>query len=192
MMPTGASMSLIKITLLLLVFSVGANGVELEQLAKPIAQLKVIAEQPAIQMSIQTNSQDLLDIQDMIKIDQQWKVNPNLPNELLDPSVQQLFIEYLSQPHTMFVELILMGKQGQTLAGAPHTTDYWQGDEAKFIETLKRENVYVNSLDWDESSRTISAQISIPVWINGNIQGVLTGAVEANLEALSNTEVDPY
>ncbi|MFY0642095.1 MAG: hypothetical protein JXR16_13675 [Bermanella sp.] len=185
-------MSSVKIIFLLLIFSVNANAVELEQLAKPITQLKAIAEQPAIQLSVQAHSHDPLDIQGMIKIDQQWKVNPNLPNELLDPRVQQLFIKYLSQPHPMFVELILMGKQGQTLAGAPHTTDYWQGDEAKFIETLKRENVYVSSLDWDESSRTISAQISIPVWINGNIQGVLTGAVEANLEALSNTEVDPY
>ena len=85
-----------------------------------------------------------------------------------------------------------MGKQGTTVAGAAHKTDKWQGDEVKFVETIKRENGYVSSLDWDESARTISAQISIPLWINGNIQGVLTGAVEANLEVLSNTEVNPY
>lgn len=183
-------MSLINITLLLLVFSVGANGVELEQLAKPITQLKAIAKQPAVQMSIQAHSQEKIDIQSMIEIDRQWQANPNLPNKMLDPSVQQLFNEYIQQPHAMFVELILMAKQGQTLAGAPITSDYWQGDEAKFLEVLKRENIFVSSLDWDESSRSISAQISIPVWVNGKIQGVLTGAVEANLEALSNTEID--
>ncbi|NVK36969.1 MAG: hypothetical protein HWE18_03500 [Gammaproteobacteria bacterium] len=55
-----------------------------------------------------------------------------------------------------------------------------------------RENVYVGGIDWDESSRTISAQISVPVWIDGKLEGVLTGAIEADLEALSKTQVDNY
>lgn len=185
-------MSLVKLIGLLLFFNMYVNAMELEQLARPIAQLKVIAEQPAVQAALESHSQDKLNIQDMLQIDQQWRINPELPIQLLDPDVQALFHNYLKQPQPMFIELILMGNQGQTLGGVPITSDYWQGDEAKFIETLKRENIYVSHLDWDESSRAISAQISIPVWVNGAIQGVLTGAVEANLEALNNTRVDLY
>ncbi len=182
-------MPLVKVTLLLLILSTNANGIDLEHLANPIAQLQAMAKQPALQQSAQRHSQANLSIQDMLKIDGRWRQDPDLVNSVLDVNVQELFKANLNQAKPVFVELILMGKQGQTLAGVPLTSDYWQGDEAKFIQTLKRENVYVSNIDWDESTRTISAQISVPVWVDGAILGVLTGAVEANLETLSNTEI---
>jgi len=182
-------MSFFKAALLLLIISTNVNAIDLEQLATPIAQLQKMATLPALQLAAQQHSQMHLDIEGLLKIDQQWRKDPDLANSLLDSNIQSLFKNHLNQPDAMFVELILMGKQGQTLAGVPLTSDYWQGDEAKFIEPLKRQNIYVGKINWDESSRTISAQISVPVWENGRILGVLTGAVEASLEILSNTEI---
>lgn len=178
--------------LLLILHCSCSQGVDLEQLATPIAQLKSLAQDPVITQSLLKYRQQSLDLKELLELDQQWSSHPQLADDLLDPQDQRLFKEKLSINPPLFVELILMGDQGQTLGGVPITSDYWQGDEAKFKQTVMRENVYVGEIDWDESSRTISAQISVPVWIDGNLEGVLTGAIEADLEALSKTQVDNY
>ena len=51
------------------------------------------------------------------------------------------------------------------------------------------ESVFVDQLNWDDSTQTISAQISVPVKDQaGEMFGVLTGSVEASLGDLSQLE----
>ncbi|NVK36970.1 MAG: hypothetical protein HWE18_03505 [Gammaproteobacteria bacterium] len=110
--------------LLLILHCSCSQGVDLEQLATPIAQLKSLAQDPVITQSLLEYRQQSLDLKELLELDQQWSSHPQLADDLLDPQVQRLFKEKLSVNPPLFVELILMGDQGQTLGGIPITSDY--------------------------------------------------------------------
>lgn len=173
---------------LVLLLSLNTQAIDYEQLKGPIAQLRTFAKQPQL-VSI-VNAQSLpVSIPYMLEIDQRWRVDNQLHKELLNQDIQAKFDQMLSKQGVLFVELILMGSSGQTLGAVPITSDYWQGDEDKFTQVMSHHDVFIGTLEWDESSQVVSAQISVPVMSDGKVIGVLTGAVEASLKALSLTEV---
>lgn len=130
-----------------------------------------------------------IDLTEIFSREDLWMASNSKPIHLLYRPLQYYFQDIIDQPGSPFVELILMGSQGETLAAFPTPSDYWQGDEAKFINVMADESVFVDQLNWDDSTQTISAQISVPVKDqSGEMFGVLTGAIEASLGDLSQVE----
>ena len=60
-------------------------------------------------------------------------------------------------------EVFVMDAQGLNVAASGPTSDYWQGDEAKFQETYLKgaEAIHVSEVEFDESSQTYSVQVSV-------------------------------
>ncbi len=71
---------------------------------------------------------------------------------------------------------------GALLAAYPITTDYWQGDEAKFIAPIKLAGVYISDSKWDESSKVYSFFVSIPISLDGEFLGVLISGLDVSSE----------
>ena len=63
-----------------------------------------------------------------------------------------------------------------------HTSDYWQGDEEKWIDCWNGGNgkIYIGALKLDESTNTVAAQVSAPVLDRGKTIGVLIVGVTIN------------
>jgi len=75
----------------------------------------------------------------------------------------------------LYVEAFLCDQQGAVVAEYPKTSDYWQGDEDKFIASFNHgvgQN-HIGAVEFDESTQTYSVQISIPVMDEGKTIGVL-------------------
>lgn len=175
------------LVLLTLVFPVQAAAVDPESLSPAIKQLRALAETPALVLAVKNNSKPLT-IRQMLKLDQKWRSEQGIEAELLIPEAQQVFKRFMGKSK-IFVELILIGSYGETLGAMPKTSDYWQGDEAKFKQVMAYNDLYIGPLSWDESTLSISAQISTPIYHDGDIIGVLTGGVEASLEDLSAAKI---
>lgn len=61
-------------------------------------------------------------------------------------------------------EIILMDHLGANVAITEKTSDYWQGDEAKFTESFKAGGtVFIDKMKFDDSTQTYSVQVSLPV-----------------------------
>ena len=62
----------------------------------------------------------------------------------------------------LFTEVFVMDSHGLNVASASVTSDYWQGDEAKFSETFPKGPgaVHVGEIERDESTMTYQVQIS--------------------------------
>ena len=62
-------------------------------------------------------------------------------------------------------EIFVMDNQGANVAMTDKTSDYWQGDEAKFTECFKKGKgaVYISDVQFDESTQSYVVQASIPV-----------------------------
>ncbi|MEM6739238.1 MAG: hypothetical protein AAF646_03920 [Pseudomonadota bacterium] len=86
----------------------------------------------------------------------------------------------------MITEVFAVDAQGMNVAASSITSDYWQGDEAKFTETFPvgPDAVHFGEVEFDESSQSYQGQISITITdpATGAPIGAMT--VGVNAEAL--------
>jgi hypothetical protein len=80
-------------------------------------------------------------------------------------------------------EVFIMDENGLNVAASSATSDYWQGDEAKFIETygVGTGAVHVGDVEFDESVQAFLGQISIAL-TDPDTQEVI-GAITVGLNA---------
>lgn len=74
------------------------------------------------------------------------------------------------------VEIFLTDNQGANVAAYPLTSDYWQGDEDKWLKAYNKGDcrIFIGKIDYDESADSRSIQISVPMENNaGKCLGVI-------------------
>ena len=87
-----------------------------------------------------------------------------------------------SKPY--FLEVFLMDNQGANVAMTNKTSDYWQGDEAKFTKSFNggAGGVDIGKVKFDKSSQAYLVQVSVPVMDGDKAIGAIT--VGINLDEL--------
>ncbi|HBX53949.1 transporter substrate-binding domain-containing protein [Pseudomonas sp. UBA2684] len=124
------------------------------------------------------------------RLDQQWMTEYLRRQQPFIDSVRQqpasVFLQGVHQQYQpLFNELFLTDSRGVTAGMSRATSDYWQGDEAKFniARTLPAEQLLIESIAYDGSTQSFQAQISAPLHDpgDGSLLGVLTFGV--NIEA---------
>lgn len=72
---------------------------------------------------------------------------------------------FVDRSEGRITEIILMDSRGMNVAVSDITSDFWQGDEAKYQETylIGADAVHVGDVELDESSQTYQAQVSFVV-----------------------------
>lgn len=65
----------------------------------------------------------------------------------------------------LFTEIFVMDAVGLNVAASDVTSDYWQGDEAKWQDTFAKGAgaIHVSDVELDESTQTYQAQVSVTV-----------------------------
>lgn len=123
--------------------------------------------------------QSLAEIQ---KKDDKWKKTPGI-----DPYMKSLLenkcaktLKGLISKYKFIVEAFAMGNQGENVCMTEKTSDYWQGDEAKFKKSYNggKGQVFVDEVEFDDSTQTYLVQISVPVSKGGKVIGAITFGVE--------------
>jgi C4-dicarboxylate-specific signal transduction histidine kinase len=79
-------------------------------------------------------------------------------------------------------ETFVMDNQGALVCASQKTSDYWQGDEAKWIRVYQSAGhaPFVDRPKLDESTNVRMAQISLPINDGGKIIGVITIGVRTD------------
>lgn len=123
-----------------------------------------------------------LTIPDIMKLDRQWldergtKTRP-LIDQVTSTELSQRLAEQQLDSNGLITEIIVTDRFGLNVGVSEITTDYWQGDEAKFSEAFfNRTNaIYEGQLEYDQSTQGyqvhISSQIRDPA--SDEIIGVL-------------------
>jgi hypothetical protein len=78
-----------------------------------------------------------------------------------------------------YSEIFVTDKLGANVAMTGKTSDYWQGDEPKFIESFKGGSgvVFVSDVAFDKSTQTYVVHVSVPVKDGATTIGVLVAGV---------------
>jgi hypothetical protein len=82
----------------------------------------------------------------------------------------------------LLTEVFVMDRYGLNVAQSDPTSDYWQGDEAKFQETypMGADAVFIDEVEFDESTQTLQTQVSFT--LTDPETGEPVGAVTAALD----------
>jgi hypothetical protein len=88
------------------------------------------------------------------------------------------------QEETGFIaEAFVMDNQGANVAMTDKTSDYWQGDEAKFQKSYAegRGGLFIDEVKFDESSQSYIVQASFPVKDGARVIGAITVGIDVDL-----------
>jgi len=125
---------------------------------------------------------------DINALDQQWRAeikatDQPMINEVLAKPVSEFLSDHVANSQGMITEVFIMDQHGLNVGQSARTSDYWQGDEAKFSETYPNGAgaVHASEVELDESTQTYQSQISLSVVdpATGSVIGAVTFGLNA-------------
>lgn len=136
---------------------------------------------PLLVRAVARQNAQALTLEEIRERDESWRSSADLtPFKLsLQRSPAGRFLQDLVTRDESISEAFLTDNQGANVAAYPATSDYWQGDEEKWIKSFNNGQgvVYIGPLQFDESSNGYSVQISAPVLNRGETVGVLVAGI---------------
>ncbi|MEM9030623.1 MAG: hypothetical protein AAGC70_19855 [Pseudomonadota bacterium] len=109
--------------------------------------------------------------------DRRWRQgDKTLIEPLLANQLSKALAKVAAASDGVVAEIIVMGKRGCNIAISSVTSDYWQGDEAKWKRTFGADTSdrFIDRVDFDKSTNTYAQQISQRLTINGKPVGAIT------------------
>jgi hypothetical protein len=135
-----------------------------------------VAADPQLLGALQSKNASRESPDEIRRKDAEWTANAQLPlrKELASsPCAQRL--RDLTKSDPLIVEAILMDANGANVCISRETSDYWQGDEAKFQKTFGADKeVFLDEPAFDSSSGTYAIQLSVLVKDGETKAGALT------------------
>ena len=113
----------------------------------------------------------------ILSLDKRWRAGEA---KVIDPVVNNALSRFLKaeidSSNGGYSEIIVMGKKGLAIGVSPKTTDFWQGDEAKWLETYLKgaHGFHAGRYELDRSTNTWGSQISQTLVINNQTVGAIT------------------
>lgn len=121
------------------------------------------------------------------RLDQQWKVETRqgsrpLINEVMSRSSSHLLKSLQSKAKGLITEVILMDYKGLNVGLSDVTSDYWQGDEAKWQRIVPEgpDAWFVDRVEWDESTQQFQCQVSLPIVADHTVVGAITFGINVD------------
>ena len=165
-----------------------AQGLSLSQeqlevvLAPKIKAVKRLAANPTIIDAVKAQNAEETTIEQIKQIDNEWRSTKTLTafKISLQRNPAGRFLRRRIRRNPTYGEAFLTDKRGANVAAYPATSDYWQGDETKFTASYNdgKGKVFIGDVEYDESSQTNAAQVSVPVIDQGKAIGVLVMGVQ--------------
>lgn len=120
--------------------------------------------------------------------DSQWRAQVGqstqpLIAEVMGTDLSAFLGEQVAASEGRITEIFVMDALGLNVAASDVTSDYWQGDEAKYTETFNAGSgaVFVDAVEFDESTQSYQGQISIS--LTDPSTGEVVGAMTIGLNA---------
>ncbi|SBS26647.1 hypothetical protein MSP8887_04264 [Marinomonas spartinae] len=135
------------------------------QVRELVSSPKVIE---AVEVQNQRNAP--LSQSDIDNLDQQWRAEVSsadqpLISKVLGNPLSAYLMSAQEKSDGLYTEIFIMDNKGLNVGQSSVTSDYWQGDEAKWQQTFLKGSgaIYVGDVEEDESTQTFQSQISYTI-----------------------------
>ncbi len=137
-----------------------------------ITQMRTILEHPVVQISVnaQNRKYKQLSQSEIDALEQRWR-NESTQNDqpLIAAALNSPASTYLTQIQAeslgLFTEIFITDKNGLNVGQSAITSDYWQGDEAKFQRSFGEGSgaVFIDEAEAHEATNTIRVQVNLTI-----------------------------
>ena len=143
------------------------------------AKLRALGTDPAVVAAVKAQNANKRTLDAVKAIDAQWAAGK--AEALVKQSTTGACADRLRQliAGGNYSETFAMDAQGAIVCATAKTSDYWQGDEAKWEKAFNggRGDVFIDRPKFDESANARIAQVSVPVMDGGKAIGAVTVGV---------------
>jgi len=105
-------------------------------------------------------------------------------DEVLEKPLSVYLADVQNASGGLFTEIFVMDAKGLNVGQSDVTSDYWQGDEAKWQQTYSAGEgaVHISEQEEDDSTQTLQSQVSVPVVDpeSGDVIGAVTFGVNVD------------
>ncbi|HSX84657.1 MAG TPA: transporter substrate-binding domain-containing protein [Cellvibrio sp.] len=165
----------------------GYERKKVKNLVMPLMQQWTALPEVITAVMAQNDNQQTARQQAILEKDALWQSefkagNFSLSASLMSIPLSQQLRQFKTRSQGLITEIILMDGRGASVAISDMTSDYWQGDEAKFLLSFNKspEMLFFEPVGYDESTRRFQVHVSLPIYapdIEASI-GVLTVGVD--------------
>ena len=167
------------VLLLCFVFSSFSVAEEAPQEVKDLAQeLATWGNDPVLIAAIKKQNGKNMTLDAIKARDAEWRKVEGLDDQMKammeSPAAKRMF--ELEASKGFLFEMFLMDNQGANVAMTNKTSDYWQGDEAKWQKSFNngQGGVHVGDVEFDDSAQAYLVQVSVSVNEGGKAIGAMT------------------
>lgn len=152
-------------------------GVVQKQLDAEAQKLRAWGTDPVIVAAVKAQNAKKTALDAIKQRDAQWTAGK--ADELVKQATTGTCADHLRQlvaTNAAYGETFIMDDKGAVVCATVKTSDYWQGDEAKWERAYNagKGNVFIDRPRFDESSSSRLAQISVPVMEKDVAIGAIT------------------
>lgn len=155
------------------------------------SQIRTWLDDPVILNAIRQSNQRnaSLTTVEVGRLDTQWRAELDAAEKpLMDQVMSRPASAYLKQIKErgagLYTEIFVMDARGLNVAQSDVTSDFWQGDEAKWQLTflLGRDAEFIDGIEFDESAQLFQCQVSLSIAdpLTGEVIGAITVGVNAD------------
>jgi hypothetical protein len=126
---------------------------------------------------------------DIDRLDKQWRAETKvserpLIDDVLSRAISKSLLGTKNSASGLVTEVFVMDNKGLNVGQSDVTSDYWQGDEAKWQETYLAgaDAVLIDDVEFDESTQTFQSQLSLPIVDpdTGDVIGAATFGIDVD------------
>lgn len=156
-----------------------------------VPQVQLWAKNPQLIQAIKNKNRQSESLRDIKSIDKKWRsgqLSLSVINKLLNNQAAKT-LQKMERTQPYFIELFVMDNQGAIVAMTHRTTDYWQGDEDKFIASFNAGPgaVHISDVNFDKSTQRFLTQVSVPILDNKQVIGALTVGINLDIHLLNDS-----
>jgi hypothetical protein len=149
----------------------------LDKLEGKMRAARHMAFHPVILRAVRSQNNEQLSMDVIQRRDAEWRSAQGetaLQRSISQSRASQV-LRALVERNPDFNEAFATDNQGANVAMFPATSDYWQGDEAKWINSFNNGDgkVWVGDIELDESTGEVAVQVSVPILDQDETIGVL-------------------
>ena len=127
---------------------------------------------------------------EIIALDATWRQQVVSGGDLIDTVLSNALSAHLKdikmQGAGRYTEIFITDTRGLNVGQSGVTSDYWQGDEAKWQVPQDTSGIHIGEIEFDESTQSYQSQVSVPIMDEGSFVGVITVGVNVEMLASAN------
>ena len=155
------------------------GAAQLKKVDGLMPELRRLASEPAVVREVKRQNARRVPLDTLQQRDEAWRASPALTpfkRQVLGSPCARALGRHQERLGRVMAEAFIMDNQGALVGATRRTSDYWQGDEPKWLESFNggRGGELREKPFFDESSQSYVVQVSLPVKDGARVIGALT------------------